>query len=316
MSLVWHILLSTQVAACSPLQESQTTYQEVAESTDEAVADRSFAEEDSDEYLGTETATTSPRQLAYEYSAHLSLPNSAVAKLAQQHENRCQEAGIKVCQVISSSVRERGPDFTHAELELRAARPWMTSFREGLVKEANAVAGQLRAMTAHAEELTRVMTDTTARLQAQQTLRERLMTLLALETDDIGNLLQIERELARVQSEIESAKSQLRQLRDRVAMDRITLRYDAMPKAVSSSATEPVIEALTTFFSTLSHSVALLILFVAGALPWVVVGLPCLWIFVRLLQSMLKSRQPNSAPPNKVQNPQSYEDLTPEPSLD
>ena len=223
------------------------------------------------------------RQLAYEYNASLRLPAEKVGAVMKAHGARCAEAGPKVCQVISSSVSKNGPDRVYANLEIRAAKGWMDPFREGLADEADAADGNLSSMSARAEDLTRAITDTAARLEAQRTLRTRLLRLLERDTDKVGDLLQIERELARVQSEIESADSYLKILRARVAMDRMTLNYEAIPKVITPETASPLVEAFRNFFSVLSESLAMVIIFIAGAVPWIVVGIPVLWGLFRLV---------------------------------
>lgn len=319
VSILGQILLTTQVASCSPLPDLQQIQQTDGgfEESDSASYEPLPTElDDGDEDIITETAT-STRQLAYAYSAQLALPNATITHVAEQHETRCRQAGPDVCQVLSSSVLERGPDHTLAKLELRAIKSWLTTFRKNLTREAGSKGGHLRALTTQAKNLSRVITNTAARLKTQYTLRERLHTLLALETDEVGNLLQIESELNRVQGEIERAESQLRQLREQVAMDHMKLQYEALPKAISSSATEPITDALNTFLSTLSQSVALLISFVAATFPWIMIGLPCLLLFVPLLKWMFIGRRPRRPMPvTKGPSPETYEDLTPEPTLD
>ncbi|MEM9421355.1 MAG: DUF4349 domain-containing protein [Pseudomonadota bacterium] len=221
--------------------------------------------------------------LAYQYHASLRLPGDQVAAIAKTHEARCVAAGPKTCQVISSSTTNNGPNHVYANLDIRAAKSWMTPFREGLAQEADAAKGNLAAMSATAEDLTRSITDTAARLEAQKTLRARLIKLLERDTDKIGDLLQIERELARVQGEIESAQSYLRALNARVAMDRMTLNYEAIPKAISTGTTSPLVDAFRDFLGVLSSSLAMVIIFIAGAVPWIVVGIPVLWGLFKLV---------------------------------
>lgn len=221
---------------------------------------------------------TTARQLAYEYDATLRLPAASVADMLTAHEARCNEAGPAVCQVLGSSVTEQNEDYVYGSLELRAAKPFMDSFREGLAEEAEKAEGNLVSMNTRVEDLTRQITDTTARLDAQKTLRDRLLVLLAKDTDDVGDLLQIERELARVQSEIESAESWLRVLKARVSMDRLTLSYQSIPKAVTPQTAQPLRDALTSFLADMSWSLAAVISFIARLIPWLIVIAPGLWL--------------------------------------
>ncbi|WP_158548617.1 DUF4349 domain-containing protein [Parvularcula marina] len=231
-----------------------------------------------------------PRQLAYEYDASLRLPAENVAAMIAAHEARCNEAGPRVCQVISSSVAEQNENYVYGSLEIRAAKDFMDNFREGLAGDAEDAKGSLVSMNSRAEDLTRQITDTEARLNAQKTLRDRLLRLLERETDEVGDLLQIERELARVQSEIESAESWLRVLRARVAMDRLTLNYQSIPKAVTPQTAQPLRDAFTNFFADLAWSLAAVISFIAHMIPWLIVIAPGLWLLRAVWRNWRKKR--------------------------
>ena len=75
------------------------------------------------------------------------------------------------------------------------------------------------------EDLSRQIVDTDAQLRAKTTLRDRLQGLLATHPGKVGDLLAVERELARVQGDIDSAQSELADMRGRVAMSDVTLNY-------------------------------------------------------------------------------------------
>ncbi|GGY40265.1 DUF4349 domain-containing protein [Parvularcula lutaonensis] len=218
------------------------------------------------------------RYLAYAYSGTLLLPSESVKPVLSRHEEACIAAGPSTCQVLESSVEERNADSVFGTLSFRATRDYMNAFRAGLAAEAEAVKGSVVSMNASVEDLTREILDTSARLEAQRKLRDRLLVLLEKDTDDVGDLLQVERELARVQSEIESTESWLRALEGRVSMDRMTLSYQSIRKPVTQSTGQPLAEAFRNFFYVVSESLAAVILFVAAALPWLIVAIPALFL--------------------------------------
>jgi len=147
--------------------------------------------------------------LAYSYATSLQMPARNVRAAMTGHEAECHAAGPRVCQVLSSSVNENGETYIYASLYLRAAPEWLAAFRDGLEADARAADGRVTASNVSAEDLTRAITDTQARLRAKRTLRERLEVLLQNQSGDVGDLLQVERELARVQAELDSAQSNL-----------------------------------------------------------------------------------------------------------
>lgn len=218
------------------------------------------------------------QQLAYEYAASLRLPSQAVGPVMSGHEAECREAGPKVCQVLYSTLTEQNAENVYGRLRIRAVKSYMDPFRNGLGDDAEEADGQLVTMTAEVEDLTRQITDTTARLEAQKTLRKRLLRLLEKDTDEVGDLLQIERELARVQGEIESTESWLKTLKARVAMDKLDIDYSSIPKAVTPQTAQPLRNALTSFLSDMAWSLAAVIRFIASLIPWLIVIIPGLWL--------------------------------------
>ena len=144
-------------------------------------------------------------------------------------------------------VREFNPDNVTGELEFSATRAFMDPFRESLALEAEAAEGRLVSMSAEVEDLSRQVVDTSTRLEPQITLRERFIALLEKDTDDIGDLLEVEEQLANVQSEIESIQSYLRVLEGRVKMDRISICYQSIRRPVTPSTGQPLQEAFGVF---------------------------------------------------------------------
>jgi hypothetical protein len=217
--------------------------------------------------------------LAYRYGASIELPARNVRPVMTAHEEACRAAGPATCQILSANVSESGPDYVYGSLSLRAEPAWLATFRGGLEGDAEGAEGRVIGATVYAEDLTRYIVDTDARLRAQRVLRERLERLLETEQgDDVGDLLAVERELARVQGEIDSATSQLEVMRNRVEMSILDLNYQSQAVPLSRNAFTPLSRALDDFFLVLSESGGALVRFVAAALPWMLLVAPILWL--------------------------------------
>ena len=227
--------------------------------------------------------------MAYRYNYGISLPAESVEGVMKRHMERCLDAGPASCQVLNASSQEHSDDFSSAYLSLRAAPGWLDEFRTGLEASLEASDGRVTSSSVSAEDLTRSIFDADARLQAQTALRERLLALLETRDAKLQDLLSVERELARVQAEIESATAQLKTLRQRVSMSVMDIRYESRTRAVTQSAFSPVVEALTGFFRTLSQGLASVIGFIAVALPWLLfVVLPGIALFRWVLRRRRK----------------------------
>jgi hypothetical protein len=229
--------------------------------------------------------------LAYSYGASIETPARNVRDLMNGHEAACREAGPALCQMLSANVNESGPDYVYGNLSLRAEPRWLEGFRNGLEGDAEAADGRLTGTTVYAEDLTRLIVDTEARLRAQRILRERLEALLSTQTDDVGDLLAVERELARVQGDIDSQASQLEVMRRRVAMSTLDLSYSSAPAPLSQNAFAPLGRALNEFFAVFAEAAGLIVRIVAFLIPWAIIGVPALWGLRRLWRARRAKRQ-------------------------
>lgn len=66
--------------------------------------------------------------------------------------------------------------------------------------------------------------DLTARIASQQTLEQRLLTLLGEKADDLKSIIELETKLSEVRRQIETLQATLRVLDDQIAMTTITLQ--------------------------------------------------------------------------------------------
>ena len=220
--------------------------------------------------------------LAYRYGVGLELPAVNVAQVAEAHEAACRSAGAGVCQILGSTLTEYSQDNVHASLSLRAEPGWLAAFREGLKSDAEDADGRIVETTVSAEDLTRSIVDTEARLNTQLVLRERLNALLADRTEaDVEELLAVERELARVQGDIDSATSQLEVMRRRVEMSVLDLSYASARQPFTRDTFAGLKRALGDFFYTLSDATGLVIYVIAFLIPFVILALPFLWLLRR-----------------------------------
>jgi len=220
--------------------------------------------------------------LAYRYNYGFSLPARSVAATAKSHAQTCLDAGPNKCQVLNSSTSAHNEDHVRANLSLRAEPSWLETFKADMQSSVKDAKGKMITNSVSADDLTRQILDTDARLKAQTTLRDRLQRLLATRDAKLNDLLALERELARVQSQIESATTTLNVLRKRVSMSVVSINYQSQSVAVSQSALAPIGRALKGFVGGFSRGLADVINFLAAILPWLIlVILPALWLLRR-----------------------------------
>lgn len=211
---------------------------------------------------------TAQSYLAYRYGYGLVMPSASIKTTADKHMQICRDAGASLCQVTGSNTNSYSTEDIRANLSLRAQPEWLQQFVSGMKADMTEVDGRIQNENTSVEDLTRSILDTDARLKAQKTLRTRLENLLETRDAKLPDLLALERELARVQAEIESATANLKALRARVSMSIVNINYTSEQVAVSRSSVSAIGYAVKDFVRIVSEGLASVIRFVAALLPW------------------------------------------------
>lgn len=243
-----------------------------------------------------------PPRVAYVYRYALELPTDRALELMKRHERACAGAGPAVCQVIGSESNRIGRDELSARLEIRATPAYIGRFRDALAGEAEAAGGRVAAATTESEDLTRALVDTEARLRAQTTLRDRLQQLLATRSAPLEQLLATERELARVQGDIDAIQSNLAVMRTRVATSRLEIEYRSAGRLAPDSAFRPVSAALDGALAAFMTTLATLITVFAVLLPIALIVAPVTWLTLRRRRAA-RTRKAAATPPANPDQP-------------
>ena len=219
--------------------------------------------------------------LAYAYGMRLELPGDRLIGVMDGHAAACRNAGLRVCQLVAS-MRSGDPlDTLHGSLSLRAEPQWLQRFMKSVQSDAIGAAGRVTSQSTTTEDLTREIVDTEATLRAKRALRDRLQQLLATRPGSLADLLGVERELSRVQGEIDSTESNLVAMRTRVAMSALTIEYGSGGRGVAGGTFRPLRLAVASFLLAVVESTASLVTVVGALLPWVAAGTLAVWLLIR-----------------------------------
>ena len=230
--------------------------------------------------------------LAYAYGMSLELPGDRLIGVMDGHAAACRNAGLRVCQLVASS-REGDPlDTLHGSLSIRAEPEWLQRFMKGVQSDTIGAAGRVTSQSTTTEDLTREIVDTEATLRAKRALRDRLQQLLATRPGSLADLLGVERELSRVQGEIDSTESNLTAMRTRVAMSALTIEYGSSANVVAGGTFEPLRSAVAQFMVAVVESTVTLVAVVGALLPWVVVGTMAVWYLIRRRRRARRAANP------------------------
>lgn len=227
--------------------------------------------------------TTGPR-IAYTYSVTYDFDQRTVATVQGQQLALCRKLGPAHCLVMTSSLNTPGPDdkFVTDQAVLLIDARMVSQMNQRLDALATAGGARIASHQVEAEDVTRQVINTDARVRAKQALAERLLAIIRSGKGQVGELVQAERAYATTQEELDAARAEQANLAQRVAMSRMTItyRFSEMPGDRS-----PILRSLASASGTLSTSIAALITLTIGGLPWLVIGLLALallrWIAVR-----------------------------------
>ena len=145
------------------------------------------------------------------------------------------------------------------------------------------------------EDLTRDIVDTEATLRAKRALRDRLQQLLATRPGSLSDLLGVERELSRVQGEIDATESTLTAMRTRVAMSALTIDYRSIASGVAGGLFAPLRYAFANILIAVVDSTGALVTFVGALLPWLAVGTLAVWLLIRRRRRARRAAPPGPA---------------------
>lgn len=219
--------------------------------------------------------------LAYAYSMGLEVPSDRLIGVMDRHIEACQDAGPRLCQLIGSNRSGDPESYMNGNVSMRGEPAWLRTFMGGIGAEADAAGGQVIQQSVNSEDLTRQIVDTEARLRALTALRDRLQALLRDRPGRLADLLEVERELARVQGELDGITSSLAVMRTRVAMSQLDLSYQSQPRSVGSDTFRPLRDAFAGFLRIVIAGFAAIVTIIAGLIPVAVVVVPIVWLALR-----------------------------------
>ncbi len=159
--------------------------------------------------------------------------------------------------------------------------------------------GRVREDALKGEDITEQYFDLEIRLANARKLETRLLALLETKTNKLKDLLDTERELARVRESIESMEGRKRFWDNRVALSTLQVTF-VQPRGFGRGIFAPLSGSIQRALSAFTASVAWLIVIVSAALPWLVLFFFASWGGLKLLRIWVRHRR--EAKKKKEQN--------------
>lgn len=190
--------------------------------------------------------------------------------------------------IDSTQVERRQDAVSDATLVIRVP----ASAFDGLLPKLRAL-GEITGESTNAADVTDQFVDTEARLASSQVLEKRLLELATARDGKIDQILEVERELARVRGDIEGYQGHLKQWSDQIAMSTLTISIATRRPEIASPPPEPPPTLGSRSSGAFHDSIASLrelgadaLVDGIGLLPWLVLIIPGLLIARRLWRRM------------------------------
>jgi hypothetical protein len=201
------------------------------------------------------------RHIAMRHELQIGTTADGVEAAWRSASEACAEAG---CEVLNSSLThddERRP--AQALLEARVPPDKL----DGFLRRVTAL-GSVGQHATTAVDKTDEVVDTEALIKNTTAFRDHLRELMATPGAKLRDLIEAERELVRVQSELDSLASRRKALAGETGKVHVRLTFTARATVLEQGLWWPVKQALADAGHIFARSVAGLIEFVVAVLPW------------------------------------------------
>jgi len=169
---------------------------------------------------------------------------------------------------VAGSITQAGQGQLHsASLELRMPAERFDDAVDGLRSF-----GKVESVNISAQDVGEEYVDVNARMVNARRLEARLIELLARRTGKLGDVLDVEHELARVREEIERYEGRLRYLRSRAAVSTLTLNVHEQIPVVDQGTRGIIAESLRQSWRNLVALIAFAIQSLGVIAPLALVG--------------------------------------------
>ena len=189
------------------------------------------------------------------------------------------------CQLLSANYNKATPySPPSASLYVRVPPRNVEIFLTGLAKN-----GEVMQHGRDSEDKTSQVVDTDARIKNLTELRDRLRLMLTDKAAKFKDIIDVERELANTQSQLDALNSMRKVLSQETDLVAVNIDFVAAQGITEQGFFAPVARALKDAGFVMMQSFGSVISFVMSAIPWLLIGIPFIWL-VRKIWVKVKSK--------------------------
>lgn len=285
------MVLSLGLIGCGQHQPEATSASAPAEMARSAPAPKMMADSMGGAEQGmTEVSEPAADQANAEVKKYIALRHHLNVEVEAEQLQANFDATLKHCEALNCQIvsanfnRETPYNPPSASLSVRIPPRNVEIFLTGLAKS-----GEIMQHGREAEDKTNQVVDADARIKNLTELRDRLRAMLGNKSATFKDIIEVERELANTQSQLDAIISVRKVLALETDLVAMNVDFAAKQGITEQGFFAPVVNAFKNAGRVMVESLATLITFVMNVLPWVVIGIPML-LLVRKIWVKLKQR--------------------------
>ena len=211
------------------------------------------------------------KYIALRHSLQIETPGEQMQASFDAAVKHCEALN---CELLSANYNKETPyNPPSASLSARVPPRNVAIFLDGLAKN-----GEVLQHGRDSEDKTNQVVDTDARIKNLTELRDRLRIMLTDKSAKFKDIIDVERELANTQSQLDSMLSMRKILSQETDLVAVNINFSAAQGITEQGFFAPVARALKDAGRVMMESFGAVITFVMSAIPWLLIGIPVLWL--------------------------------------
>ena len=190
------------------------------------------------------------------------------------------------CEIMESTINKKTSySRPSGHLVLRVLPRNLKSLMEHINKVGNIV-----TQNTESEDKTTTVIDVEAKIRNLTELRNRLRTMLTTRTGSLKDVVEVERELSRAQSELDSLVASRKALANETEKVAVSIDFRPKPSIAETGALAPIVSAWHRMGGVFASSIAAVITLIVAAIPWLLLIIPGIWFLPKLFRKLFKRR--------------------------
>ncbi len=236
------------------------------------------------------TEITEPARDTNQVKKYIALRHNLQIETQAEKMQAAFDAAVKHCEALNCELlsayynKETPYSPPSASLSARVPPRNVEIFLGGLAKN-----GEILQHGRDSEDKTNQVVDTDARIKNLTELRDRLRLMLVDKSAKFKDVIDVERELANTQSQLDSMLSMRKILSQETDLVAVNINFTAAQGITEQGFFAPVARALKDAGRVMMESFGAVITFVMSAIPWLLIGIPIIWL-VRKYWAKIKAK--------------------------